>query len=113
MTKGKTELSGQLLNIENRTRLTKHLGGINIQLIGNHTPKRAEKASQDQFVSVEEGVSPNQQYSYANMNCLALELYTVQKATDILNQLGSTSLELLGSDGDYSYYRTLDCARGV
>jgi hypothetical protein len=44
------------------------------------------------------------------MNCLALELYTVQKATDTLNQLGSTSPELLGSDEDHSHYRTLNYA---
>ena len=44
------------------------------------------------------------------MNRLAVELYTVQKATDTLNQLGSTSPELLGSDGDCSHYLTLNYA---
>ena len=39
--------------------LTKHLGSIDVQLIGNHAPKRAEEACEDQFISVEEGVSPN------------------------------------------------------
>ncbi len=99
--------------MENRTRLTKHLRGIDVQLINNHTPKRAEKASQDQFISVEEGVSPNQQDSYVNTNCLALDLYIVQMATDTLNQLGSTSPELLGSDEDYYHYRTLNYALQV
>jgi hypothetical protein len=47
------------------------------------------------------------------MNCLELGLYTVQKATDTLNQLGSTSPELLGSDGDYSCYRPLNYAPEV
>ncbi len=32
------------------------------------------------------------------MNCLALDLYIVQTAADTLNQLGSTSQELPGSD---------------
>lgn len=47
------------------------------------------------------------------MNRLAPELYTVQKATDTLNQLGSTSPGLLGSDGDYSHYRTVNYALEV
>jgi hypothetical protein len=92
----------------NNIRPTKHLGSSNVQLIGNHTPQRAEKAGQDQLISVEECVRPNQQYSYGNIYCLALELYMLPTATDTLNQLGSTSPELLGSDEDY--YHTLNYA---
>ena len=43
--------------------LTKHLGSIDVQLIGNHAPKGTEEAGQDKFISVEEGVSSNQQNS--------------------------------------------------
>jgi hypothetical protein len=60
VTKGKTEASDQLEIWENNTTaLTKHLGSIDVQLIGNHAPKRAEEACEDQFISVEEGVGSN------------------------------------------------------
>jgi hypothetical protein len=59
MAKLKFEISLWNMESEKGEVLTKHLGGIDIQLIGNHAAKRAEKTGQDQFVSVEEGVGPN------------------------------------------------------
>ena len=61
----KVKLKYQVSSSEfrNRMGLTEHLGSIDVQLIGDHAPKRTEEAGQDQFISVEEGVSSNQQHS--------------------------------------------------